>query len=52
MSEAPRALKPSSPATPYSKDQLTARSRYLTALLTVAEVATQSLDIEKILNDT
>ena len=52
MSEAPPALKPSSPATPYSKDQLTARSRYLTALLTVAEVATQSLDIEKILNDT
>ena len=52
MSKAPRALKPSFPATPYSKDQLTARSRYLTALLTVAEVATQSLDIEKILNDT
>ena len=52
MSEALPALKPSSPATHYSKDQLTARSRYLTALLTVAEVATQSLDIEKILNDT
>ncbi len=52
MSEAPPALKLSSPATHYSKDQLTEQSRYLTALLTVAEVATQSLDIEKILNDT
>jgi PAS domain S-box-containing protein len=38
--------------TPYSKDQLAARSRDLAALLTIAEVATQSLDIEKILNDT
>ena len=52
MSEAPPELKPSFPGTPYSKEQLTARSRDLAALLTVAEVATQSLDIEKILNDT
>ena len=52
MSEAPPELKPSSPGIPYSKEQLTARSRDLAALLTVAEVATQSLDIEKILNDT
>ena len=52
MSEATPELKPSPSATPYSKDQLTARSRDLAALLTVSEVATQSLDIEKILNDT
>jgi PAS domain S-box-containing protein len=52
MSKAGLQLKASLPATPYSKDQLTARSRDLAALLTVAEVATQSLDIEKILNDT
>jgi PAS domain S-box-containing protein len=38
--------------TPYSKDQLKVRSRDLAALLTVSEVATQSLDIDKILNDT
>ena len=52
MSKAGLQLKASPPANPYSKDQLTARSRDLAALLTVAEVATQSLDIEKILNDT
>jgi PAS domain S-box-containing protein len=52
MSKAGLPLKASPPASPYSKDQLTARSRDLAALLTVAEVATQSLDIEKILNDT
>ena len=52
MSEATPELKASPSATPYSKDQLTARSRDLAALLTVSEVATQSLDIEKILNDT
>jgi PAS domain S-box-containing protein len=52
MSEATPKLKAFPPASPYSKDQLTARSRDLAALLTVAEVATQSLDIEKILNDT
>jgi len=52
MSEPTPELNPSSAGTPYSKDQLTARSRDLAALLTIAEVATQSLDIEKILNDT
>jgi PAS domain S-box-containing protein len=52
MSEATPELKASPSATPYSKDQLAVRSRDLAALLTVAEVATQSLDIEKILNDT
>jgi PAS domain S-box-containing protein len=52
MSEATPKLKASPPASPYSKDQLTARSRDLAALLSVAEVATQSLDIEKILHDT
>lgn len=52
MSEPTPELNPSSAGTPYSKDQLTARSRDLGALLTIAEVATQSLDIEKILNDT
>jgi PAS domain S-box-containing protein len=52
MSEATPELKASPSATPYPKDQLTARSRDLAALLTVSEVATQSLDIEKILNDT
>jgi PAS domain S-box-containing protein len=38
--------------TPYSKDQLKVRSRDLAALLTLSEVATQSLDIDEILNDT
>jgi PAS domain S-box-containing protein len=52
MSEAPRELKPSLPVTSYSKDQLLARSRDLAALLVVAEVATQSLDIQKTLDDT
>jgi len=52
MSEATPELKASPSAIPYSKDQLTARSRDLAALLSVSEVATQSLDIEKILNDT
>jgi len=52
MSEPTPELNPSSAGTPYSKDQLTARSRDLAALLSVAEVATQSLDIEKILHDT
>jgi PAS domain S-box-containing protein len=52
MSEATPELKASPSVTSYSKDQLTARSRDLAALLTVSEVATQSLDIEKILNDT
>lgn len=36
----------------YSKEQLSARARDLSALLSVAETATQSLDIEKILSDT
>jgi len=52
MPEPTPELNPSSAGTPYSKDQLTARSRDLAALLSVAEVATQSLDIEKILHDT
>jgi PAS domain S-box-containing protein len=52
MSEAPRELKPPLPVTSYSKDQLLARSRDLAALLAVAEVATQSLDIQKTLDDT
>jgi PAS domain S-box-containing protein len=52
MSEPTPELKSSSEGTPYSKDQLTARSRDLAALLSIAEVATQSLDIEKILHDT
>jgi PAS domain S-box-containing protein len=52
MSEENRELKSSPVGTPYSKDQLLARSRDLAALLAVAEVATQSLDIEKTLNDT
>jgi PAS domain S-box-containing protein len=51
MSEA-RELKASPTAPPHSKEQLLARSRDLAALLALAEVATQSLDIEKILNDT
>jgi PAS domain S-box-containing protein len=52
MSEANRELKPSPAHTRYSKQQLLARSRDLSALLAIAEVATQSLDIEQILNDT
>ena len=52
MSEVTRELKPSSTAPSYPKDQLLARSRDLAALLAVAEVATQSLDIEKTLNGT
>ncbi|HEU4341710.1 MAG TPA: ATP-binding protein [Candidatus Binatia bacterium] len=52
MSEATRELKAAPQVSPYSKEQLLARSRDLAALLAVAEVATQSLDIEKTLNDT
>ena len=52
MSEPPPELKSSPIASPDSKDRLLARSRDLPALLAVAEVATQSLDIEKILHDT
>ena len=36
----------------YPKKELLARARDLSALLTIAETATQSLDVEKILNDT
>src|SRR5919108_1198673 len=39
-------------ATQDAKQQLLTRTRDLVALLTVAETATQSLDLEKILNDT
>lgn len=52
MSEPPPELKSSPIASPDSKDRFLARSRDLPALLAVAEVATQSLDIEKILHDT
>ena len=52
MSEAPTELNPFPTAPSYSKEQLLARSRDLAALLAVAEVATQSLDLDKILNDT
>lgn len=52
MCAATPKLNSSPLANPYPKDQLTARSRDLAALLAVAEVATQSLDIERILNDT
>jgi PAS domain S-box-containing protein len=52
MSEAPPELNPSPTSPSYSKEQLLARSRDLAALLAVAEVATQSLDLERILNDT
>jgi len=36
----------------YPKKELLARARDLSALLTIAETATQSLDVEEILNDT
>src|SRR5919109_1832789 len=52
MSEENRELKHSPRHTGHSKHQLLARSRDLSALLAVAEVATHSLDIEQILNDT
>ena len=42
----------SSRGVPYKEQQLLNRSSDLSALLTIAETATQSLDIEKILNDT
>jgi len=44
--------KGSSSGDPYTKQQLLTRTRDLVALLTIAETATQSLDLEKILNDT
>jgi len=47
-----RQLKDSSASSPYLKNQLSVKSRDLAALLSLAEVATQSLDIEKTLNDT
>jgi PAS domain S-box-containing protein len=52
MSVAIRQLKDSSASSPYLKNQLSVKSRDLAALLSLAEVATQSLDIEKTLNDT
>jgi PAS domain S-box-containing protein len=52
MSVAIRQVKDSSSSSPYLKNQLSAKSRDLSALLALAEVATQSLDIEKTLNDT
>lgn len=52
MAQVKRQAKAISAASPYSKEKLLARNRDLSALLAVAEVATQSLDIEKILNDT
>jgi len=42
----------SSPGYRYSKEELLARTRDLSALLTVAETTTRSLNIEKILKDT
>jgi PAS domain S-box-containing protein len=47
-----RQLKDASASSPYLKSQLLAKSRDLAALLELAEVATQSLDIDKTLNDT
>jgi PAS domain S-box-containing protein len=52
MSDSPPELKSSLTGSAYSKNRVLARSRDLPALLAVAEVATQSLDIEKILHDT
>jgi PAS domain S-box-containing protein len=52
MSVAIRPTKDSSSSTPDLRNQLLATSRDLSALLALAEVATQSLDIEKTLNDT
>lgn len=52
MSEALRQVKASSAAGPYSKNQLLAKGRDLAALLALAQVATQSLDIEETLNHT
>jgi PAS domain S-box-containing protein len=52
MSVAMRQVKDSSSSSPYLKNQLSAKSRDLAALLALAEVATQSLDIDKTLNDT
>jgi PAS domain S-box-containing protein len=52
MSEVPLPRQPSRNRSPDSKDRLLARSRDLSALLAVTEVATQSLDIEKTLNGT
>jgi PAS domain S-box-containing protein len=52
MSDPPPELKSSLTGSAYSKNRVLARSRDLPALLAVAEVATQSLDIEKILHDT
>jgi len=52
MSEAIRQVKASSAAGPYSKNQLLAKSRDLAALLALAQVATQSLDLKETLNHT
>ena len=52
MSEAQRQVKSNPPETSRGKEQLLARSRDLSALLALAEVATQSLDIEETLNRT
>lgn len=52
MAQVKRQAKGISPARLYSKEKLLARNRDLSALLAVAEVATQSLDIDRILNDT
>ncbi|OGQ23797.1 MAG: hypothetical protein A3C54_05795 [Deltaproteobacteria bacterium RIFCSPHIGHO2_02_FULL_60_17] len=47
-----RNKKGFSPETSYRKRGVPVRARDLSALLTIAETATQSLDTEKILNDT
>ncbi|MBI2361338.1 MAG: PAS domain S-box protein [Deltaproteobacteria bacterium] len=52
MAQVKGQAKDISVASPNSKAKLLARNRDLSALLAVAEVATQSLDIGKILNDT
>jgi PAS domain S-box-containing protein len=44
--------KSTPPSRPHNKQQLLEGNRQLSALLAVAQTATQSLDIEKILNDT
>jgi PAS domain S-box-containing protein len=52
MSEAQPHSEASAPVDRYSTEQRSARGRDLAALLAVAEVATQSLDIEETLNGT
>jgi PAS domain S-box-containing protein len=52
MSEAQPLLEAAEPVGRHSTEQRSARSRDLAALLAVAEVATQSLDIEETLNGT